>query len=91
MMASFIIKTATVADLRNHFRRVSAWLEEGGPVEITRNGRAFARLVPAAQAEKKKIVWSDFAAQRKEICGNGKFSDEEVAEMRAYELKGQEG
>ena len=85
------MKTATVADLRNHFRRVSAWIEEGEAVQITRNGRAFARLVPAAQAKKKKIVWPDFAARRREIWGDRKFSAKEVAEMRAYELEGEEG
>ncbi len=85
------MKTATVADLRNHFRRVSAWIEEGETVEITRNGRAFARLQPAAQAEKKPIVWPDFAARRREIWGDRKFSAKEVAEMRAYELEGEQG
>ena len=44
------MKTATVADLRNNFRRVSAWIENGELVEIVKRGRAFARLVPAAKA-----------------------------------------
>lgn len=29
------MKTATVADLRNDFKKVSAWLEVGEKVEIT--------------------------------------------------------
>lgn len=35
-----------MADLRNNFRRVSAWIENGEPVEIIRRGHVFARLVP---------------------------------------------
>ena len=36
-------KTATVADLLNNFRRVSAWLENGESVEIVKRGRRFER------------------------------------------------
>jgi prevent-host-death family protein len=42
-----IMKIATVADLRNHFRRISAWIEDGEAVEIVKRGKPFARLVPA--------------------------------------------
>ena len=83
--------TATIADLRNNFRRVSAWIDDGQPVEITRRGRPFARLVPDIDPKKKKVVWPDFAARRKEIWGDRVFSEKEVAEMEAYELEGQEG
>lgn len=71
------MKTATVADLRNHFRRVSAWIENGEAVEIIKRGRAFARLVPAVES-KTMPVKVDFAARRKAICGNRVFSAAEV-------------
>jgi antitoxin (DNA-binding transcriptional repressor) of toxin-antitoxin stability system len=41
------MKTTTVRDLRNRFPGVAAWMTEGEPVEITRGGKFFARLVPA--------------------------------------------
>ncbi len=81
----------TVADLRNNFRRVSAWIDDGKPVEITRHGKPFARLVPDTGPRKKEVVWPDFAARRKEIWGDWVFSDKELAEMEAYELEGQQG
>lgn len=85
------MQTATVADLRNNFRRVSAWIDDGKPVEITRHGRPFARLVPAVEPVKMKVVWPDFEAQRREIWGDRVFSAKEVAEMEAFEMEGQEG
>jgi len=85
------MQTATVADLRNNFRRVSAWIDDGKPVEITRHGRPFARLVPVAEPVKMKVVWPDFEAQRMEIWGDRVFSAKEVAEMEAFEIEGQEG
>ena len=43
------MKTATVADLRNNFRRVSAWIENGETVEIVKRGQVIAQLVPAGR------------------------------------------
>ena len=40
------MKTATVADLRNHFTTVSKWIHEGEAVEITKRGIPFATLAP---------------------------------------------
>jgi antitoxin (DNA-binding transcriptional repressor) of toxin-antitoxin stability system len=79
-------KTATVADLRNNFRRVSAWLENGESVEIVKRGRRFARLVPAAAAYPKESIKVDFAAQLRAVWGKRVFSDGEVAAMREAEL-----
>lgn len=41
------MKTATVADLRNHFNTVSKWIHEGESVVITKRGIPFATLSPA--------------------------------------------
>ena len=81
-------KTATVADLRNHFRRVSAWLENGEPVEIIKRGRRFARLVPAAAAP-RKLVKIDFTGQLRAVWGQKVFSDTEVHAMREAALGSQ--
>jgi prevent-host-death family protein len=85
------MKTATVRDLRNHFPRVAAWIAEGEPVEITKSGKPFARLVPAPVAKLRKPVKPDIMAQLKEIWGDRVFSAEEVAQTRAAELEGEEG
>lgn len=79
------VKTATVADLRNNFRRVSAWLENGESVEIIKRGRRFARLVPSVAAP-RKTVKVDFAAQLRAVWGRKVFSDAETRVMRDTEL-----
>jgi antitoxin (DNA-binding transcriptional repressor) of toxin-antitoxin stability system len=40
------MKTVTVRDLRNDFRRVSKWIEKGETVQIVKRGKPFARLAP---------------------------------------------
>lgn len=90
MIYFYIMKIATTADLRNHFRRVSGWLDNGETVEVIRRGRPYARLSPwvTATPQTAKI---DFAAQRREVWRGRKFSPAEVAAMRAAELEGDEG
>ena len=83
--------TATVADLRNNFRRVSAWIDNGQTVTITRRGRAFADLTPRPVA-KKPFKMPDFLAQAQKIWGNRPpLTAEQVREMKEFELEGQEG
>jgi antitoxin (DNA-binding transcriptional repressor) of toxin-antitoxin stability system len=84
-----IMKIATVADLRNHFRRISAWIEDGEAVEIMKRGKAFARLVPVTGSAKAAQI--DFRAQRKRIWGNRVFSSGEVNAMADSEIEGEEG
>ena len=81
--------SATIADLRNHFRLVSAWIDDGRVVEITRHGRPFASLIPATGD--KKTDWPSFAAQREALWGDKVFSAKEAAEMKDFETEGQEG
>ncbi len=85
------MKTATVRDLRNSFARVAAWIDEGEPVEITKAGKPFARLVPVKLEKPRKLVKPDIMARLKETWGDRVFSAKEVAEMRAAELEGEEG
>ena len=44
------MKTATVRDLRNRFRRISGWLDAGETVQIVKRGRPFARVLPEPRA-----------------------------------------
>jgi antitoxin (DNA-binding transcriptional repressor) of toxin-antitoxin stability system len=81
-----VMKTASVADLRNHFRRISAWIEEGEAVEIVKRGKAFARLIPIAQPS--KAAQADFRGQRKRVWGSRVFSLTEVKAMGEAEIEG---
>jgi antitoxin (DNA-binding transcriptional repressor) of toxin-antitoxin stability system len=85
------MKTATVRDLRNRFPRVAAWITEGEPVEITKGGKPFACLVPSGPVKTRKPVKPDIMARLKAAWGDRVFSSQEVAEMRAAELEGEEG
>ena len=93
IMKTATIKTATVADLRNEFRRISAWIENGQTVNITRHGSPFAQLMPMPMSkETKPFKMPDFDAQRKKIWGDHPpFTAEQVREMKEFELEGQEG
>jgi antitoxin (DNA-binding transcriptional repressor) of toxin-antitoxin stability system len=85
------MKTATIRDLRNRFPRVAAWIAEGEPVEITKSGKLFARLVPPVPVKTPRLVKPDIMARLKKTWGNRVFSAREVAAMRAAELEGEEG
>ena len=84
------MNSVTTADLRNHFRRVSAWLDNGESVEILKRGKPYATLLPIVKAAPSRSPRIDFRAQCQAIWGERRFSAEEVAEMRASELEGEE-
>ncbi len=80
-------KTATVAELRKNFRRVSAWIENGEAVEIVKRGRPFARLQPLAEGAKPPAK-VDFARQLRATWGKRVFSADEMGAMREVERGG---
>ena len=45
------MKTATVRDLRNQFRRISKWLDAGESVQVVKRGTPYARVVPEPLAK----------------------------------------
>ena len=45
------MKTATVRDLRNQFRRISKWLDSGESVQVVKHGKPFARVIPEPRAK----------------------------------------
>ena len=57
------MKTATVADLRNHFSTVSRWINSGEEVKITKRGLLFATLTPA-RLSKSAPAWPERSAWR---------------------------
>ncbi|MDL5053178.1 hypothetical protein QQ056_06415 [Oscillatoria laete-virens NRMC-F 0139] len=60
------MKTATVADLRNHFSRISKWIEAGETIQINKRGKQFARLIPGP-GKPKKADWSGSIQRRKKL------------------------
>jgi antitoxin (DNA-binding transcriptional repressor) of toxin-antitoxin stability system len=81
------MKTATVADLRNNFRRISSWIEHGETVQIMKRGQAFAQLTSLAEVSTPRLAPKpDIMAQLKEVWGDRVFSMEEVQAMREAEL-----
>ncbi len=67
---SLTMKTATVADLRNHFPRVFRWIEDGEQVDVTKRGKVVARLVPAPKPKPRKFKAPDFEAIQREVFGD---------------------
>jgi prevent-host-death family protein len=67
------MKTATVRDLRNHFPRVAAWISEGEPVEITKSGKPFARLVPATPKTPRGFKMPDIKARLERTFGDSTY------------------
>jgi antitoxin (DNA-binding transcriptional repressor) of toxin-antitoxin stability system len=84
------MNTVSTADLRNHFRRVSSWLDNGESVEILKRGKSYATLSPVTKATPARPPQVDFRAQCQAIWRGRKFTEAEVAEMRAAELEGEE-
>jgi antitoxin (DNA-binding transcriptional repressor) of toxin-antitoxin stability system len=79
------MKVATVADLRNHFARVSQWIEEGEKVQIRKRGKVFATLTPAPDRKNKKAKWPDLQTRLEKLFPNplpGKSASEIVSEGR---------
>lgn len=64
------MKSATVADLRNHFQRVFRWIQDGEQVALTKRGRIVARLVPAPPAKPRKFKAPDFKAIQRAVFGD---------------------
>ncbi len=84
------MKTTTVADLRNNFRRISALIEGGESIAITKRGRVIATLIPGTP-KSRKLVKPDFRAQLREVWGHRCFTAAEVKAMRDFELLGEDG
>jgi antitoxin (DNA-binding transcriptional repressor) of toxin-antitoxin stability system len=91
VVSKYTMKTANVADLRNDFRKVAAWISDGESVSIKMRGKLFATLTPAQGLSEPAMPKIDFAAQLKRIWGDKVFNDEEMREMRVAELEGEEG
>jgi len=75
------MKTATVRDLRNSFARISRWLEAGELVEVTKRGKVFARILPAAAPKGKCAPKPDILARLRADFGDFVVSDKTFDEI----------
>jgi antitoxin (DNA-binding transcriptional repressor) of toxin-antitoxin stability system len=86
------MKTATVRDLRNNFSTLEAWLRDGEEVCIEKRGEPVAMLTALKRGRRATPVKNpDFAARRRATWGDRVFTEQEVKEMREYELEGEQG
>ncbi len=85
------MKTVTVRDLRNNFSKVESWLGEGEEIRIEKRGKPIGYLSATPRTNDKPGERVDYMARLHEIWGGRVFSEEEVREMREYELEGEEG
>ena len=74
------MKKATVRDLRNHFPRVAAWIEEGQSVEITKSGKVIARLVPATSKTPRKFKMPDIRERLDRTFGDVCYDSSDIAQ-----------
>ena len=56
------MKTTTVRELRNNYSKVLKWVAKGEEVEVTRRGKAVAKVVPIALPGLAEVDWSKSAA-----------------------------
>jgi antitoxin (DNA-binding transcriptional repressor) of toxin-antitoxin stability system len=50
------MKTASVRELRNDFRRLSKWLKKGETIQIVKRGKPIAELVPKSGTKAKVLL-----------------------------------
>ncbi|HEY0456276.1 MAG TPA: prevent-host-death protein [Verrucomicrobiae bacterium] len=73
------MKTATVRDLRNQFPKIAAWIEQGQPVEITRSGKVFARLIPTPPTKPRRFKMPDILARLDRTFGHTCYDAADLA------------
>jgi antitoxin (DNA-binding transcriptional repressor) of toxin-antitoxin stability system len=59
---------------------VARWIEEGEPVEITRSGKVFARLVPVTRSAPRRFRMPDIMARLDQAFGNSCYDAKDIAE-----------
>jgi prevent-host-death family protein len=56
------MRSTTVRELRNNYSKVLKWVAKGEEVEVTRRGKAVARVLPVAPTGSAEMDWSRSAA-----------------------------
>ena len=58
------MRTTTVRELRNNYAKVLKWVSKGEEVEVTRRGKAVAKVVPVGLVNPTRVDWAQSAALR---------------------------
>ena len=77
------MKSASVADLRNHFPRVAEWIARGEEVRITKRGKTVARLVPPERPPEAPDLAAYFRTTLSDLWGPTVVAEDPVAILRA--------
>jgi len=56
------MRTTTVRELRNNYAKVLKWVSKGEEVEVTRRGKAVAKVIPVASVIPARVDWTQSAA-----------------------------
>lgn len=56
------MRSTTVRELRNNYSKVLKWVAKGDEVEVTRRGKAVAKVVPVTLPRPAEVDWSRSAA-----------------------------
>ena len=76
------MKTATVRDLRNHFAKVSRWLEAGENVEITKRGIPYAKMELTPPPPKNRKHVSQMSLKERREFFRKRFGPEHTAWLK---------
>lgn len=82
------MRAATVQDLRYQFNRLAGWIEAGEPVEITKSGKPFARLMPILPEAPSRFKIPDIQARLKRTFGARTYDSADLAAGLAASREG---
>jgi antitoxin (DNA-binding transcriptional repressor) of toxin-antitoxin stability system len=75
------MKTASVRDVQHRFRSLLGLIAEGESVEVTRNRRIVAWIVPPPAPKAKKVRMPDFLGRMRREYPHAPVSDRKAAAL----------
>jgi antitoxin (DNA-binding transcriptional repressor) of toxin-antitoxin stability system len=75
------MKVATVREVQHSFRKLLVWIAEGETVEVTRNRRVVARIIPPPVRGSRKIKMPDFVARMRREYPHPPVTDLQAADL----------
>ena len=73
------MKTTTVRELRNNYSKVLKWVAKGEEVEVTRRGKAVAKVVPITSPGPTEVDWNNSAALNRKAWSTVLTADQTAA------------
>lgn len=75
------MKTATVREVQHSFRSLLSLISEGETVEVTRNRRVVARIVPPPVSKSRRIKMPDFVSRMRREYPHRPVDDRRAADL----------